>query len=160
VAERAEVRVGITTAVIGLLGVLAGGAISCAAQNRAVDRQLEATTAESKAIARGTARLMRDEFMTRSNDLQLTLDRGRFPREELDLGSGLPAESRRVVASALSRKQWDVVATANLRVAKTERLLARRQGDLLVAADRSELDLVIDRFDGAAEALNALSGER
>lgn len=148
-------------AVIGvvgtLIGAVAGATGSYFAQDRATDRQYVESERQAQAVARGTARLMAEEFKVRADDLHSTVSRKRYPAAEIRFSTALSAEDRRQVAARISDDAWEVIASADVRIARLERLLERHRGEPIDQTGLVELRKYVALFGRAADALANLS---
>jgi hypothetical protein len=145
---------GIIAGVFGLLGVVVGGAATFAVQERQSDRDDAARAEESAAVARGTARIMRVEFASRVDAMNAALGGG-YPRATISLATDLSTTDRRVVAAAMGQHDWNDVALAESRIGRAQRLLLRRPGEPLSAADEAAAQEYRRIFTVAIERLKA-----
>ncbi|MBJ7329868.1 MAG: hypothetical protein JHC95_08230 [Solirubrobacteraceae bacterium] len=100
--------------------------------------------------AKGTARLMQAEFLSRFCDLSSAQTGRRYPVADLGLDSQLSPADRIKVAARMDPDDWKQVAMAEARLGRAERLLQRRGGDRLTRRDRTRRQASQDKHDAAA----------
>lgn len=149
---------GLVAGAFGLVGVLAGGRVTLAAQERQSNHEDTVHVRETAAIALGTARIMGVEFASRVDATNAALGGG-YPRAKISLATDLSPTDRRVVAAAMTPDQWNAVAFAESQIGRAQRLLPRHPGQPLSAVDRRNAKEYRRIFQAAGASLKAFESD-
>ncbi len=159
--------------VAGLLGAAAVVYTGCQAK-QASDRQVGVQKADvgfrkkaDRGVAVGGARLLQTEYERRYEDIWSTLQRkrggsryGAFPMVRVSFGSAVTASDRRRVAAELTPEEWKLVARADIRLDRAQRLFDRNINKPVWLGEVDDLCDYSKRFSEAATALERLTARR
>jgi len=134
-------------AIIGLIGVVVGGAIGAFVQ------QLR----PSSRSVRGAARLLRDELDLTLTYAESVLEAGSWQPSGRAFSDDLWLDRRSLLAAELGRRDWISVKGAYQAVEKI-RTAKAPPNDPLSTAERTPLEGAVDDIRGGCDVLDNLSG--